>query len=83
MKSAQDNTLVGRRRVVAADRYDLVIHIPPGDRLKSAEAPGQPADAVATGELARVAWTPAATADLARKVVSETMLVSPGQPDSP
>ncbi len=58
------NTLAGRSRVVAGDRYELVIRVPAGFKLKSAEAANRPAEVIAEGELVRIVWTPDSTADV-------------------
>jgi len=67
----KNNSLSGRSRVVASDRYELVIHVPTGYRLKSAEVANQKAEAVATGDLVRVVWNPSKTDEVEWKVVFE------------
>jgi hypothetical protein len=59
------STLAGRSRVVAGDRYELALRVPTGFKLKSAAVAGQTVEHVIQGELVRVAWTPAATAEVA------------------
>ena len=59
-----DNTLQGRSRVVAGDRYELAIRVPPGDTLATAMFGDEPALAATEGQLARAAFTPAATGEV-------------------
>ena len=64
------NTLAGRSRVVAGDRYEITIRMPAGFRLKSAEVAGQPAQALTEGGLVRLAWNPVSTAEVEWKLVT-------------
>ena len=68
----KDNSLAGRSRVIAGDRYEIAIRLPAGFKLKSAEVAGQPAQALTEGELVRLAWTPAATAEIEWKLVTSS-----------
>jgi hypothetical protein len=56
--------LSGRSRVVADDRYQLVLHVPPDFDLRSATVGGQPADVARDGELVRVTVRPATTGEV-------------------
>ena len=53
-------TLAGKSRVVAGDRYELVIHLPAGYKVKSTSQ----ATVVTEGEIARIAFTPATTSEV-------------------
>jgi alpha-galactosidase len=64
-----DNTLSGRSRVVAGDRYEVTVRVPTGFKLKSTEVAGQPAEAVTDGECLRLAWRPAATEEVDWKLL--------------
>ena len=61
-------TLSGRSKVVAQDRYELVIHLPAGFNAKSAEFDGRAATVVTEGELIRVAIDPAATGEVSWQI---------------
>lgn len=63
-----NNTLQGRSRVVAGDRYELALHVPPGYSLTAASFGDQPATVTTEGELARVSFTPASTTEVNWKV---------------
>ena len=59
-----DKGLEGRSRVIAGDRYELVIRIPPGFTIGAASYGDEAAGVVTEGDLARVAFTPAKTTEV-------------------
>jgi hypothetical protein len=63
-----NNTLQGRSRVVAADRYELAVHVPSGYELVSAEFGASPAAVVQEGPLVRVAVTPEISGEVPWKI---------------
>ncbi len=72
----KEDTLAGRSLVVVGDRYELVVRVPAGFKLKSAEVAGQPVEVVTEGELMRVAWTPTATAEVDWELAFQTVASS-------
>jgi hypothetical protein len=60
----RDSVLSGRSRVVADDRYELVVHVPAGFRVRQAQIDGQHAEATTDGSVLRVAHRPAATGEV-------------------
>lgn len=65
----KSRALKGRSNVVRGDRYELVIRVPPGYGLKSAQFDGMPAAMAADGELARLSFTPAASGSVDWSIV--------------
>jgi alpha-galactosidase len=63
-----DNTLQGRSRVVAGDRYELTIRVPPGYTLASAKFDDEPATLITEEQLVRAAFTSAASREVAWKI---------------
>jgi len=63
-RTRKGKTLAGKSHVVAGDCYELAIRVMASFTLKSAQVAGQPAEAVTEGELLRVTWNPAATAEV-------------------
>jgi len=59
-----DSALAGRSRVIAGDRYQLVLHVPDGFDLRAATFAGQPAETIREGEIVRVTFVPAATGEV-------------------
>ncbi len=58
------NKLHGRSRVIAGDRYELVIHVPAGYTMRAASFGDQIAATASQGEFTRVAFTPASTGEV-------------------
>ena len=56
--------LTGRSRVVAGDRYELVVHVPAPHRFSSATFAGRPAEATVDGQIARAAFVPETTGEI-------------------
>jgi hypothetical protein len=56
------NTISGTSQVIAGDRYELAVRVPPGFKLKLATVAGIPVEAATDSELVRVAWSPAMSA---------------------
>jgi alpha-galactosidase len=65
----QAPVLSGRSRVVAGDKYELVVRVPAQFRLTAAEVSGHPAATTGEGGVLRLMWTPRATAEVAWKLV--------------
>jgi alpha-galactosidase len=61
-------SLSGRSRVIAADRYELVFHVPKDYKLEEATCDGQAAEAHLDGETLRLSVLPARTQGMAWKV---------------
>ncbi|MBI5833938.1 MAG: NPCBM/NEW2 domain-containing protein [Armatimonadetes bacterium] len=61
-------TLSGSSKVVAGDRYELVLHAPAGFTLAAATIADKAAEAKTDGEVLRVAFTPTATGTVAWSV---------------
>ena len=57
-------TLSGKSEVVAEDAYTLVLHLPDGYRVESADFDGRPAKVAPEGNLARVGLRPAESKDV-------------------
>jgi hypothetical protein len=57
----QDNALIGRSRVIAGDRYMLVLHVPDGFTLDRSSFDGQAAEVKIDGTTARVSFMPKRT----------------------
>jgi alpha-galactosidase len=63
------DALTGKSRVVAGDRYELVLYAPPQFKIKSAAFGNQPAEVTAEGKLFRLAFMPASTAEIGWRIV--------------
>ncbi len=64
----QENQLLGRSKVVANDRYELVVHLPAGWQATAARIDGKPAEIKTEGEVTRVAFLPPSTGEFAWKI---------------
>lgn len=64
----KDNMLSGRSRVIAGDRYELVVHVPAGTALKAAKFGDKAAETTTEGRILRAAFTPESTGEIEWKI---------------